>query len=72
MNKIILILSIILVSSCTTTRTMIPPMTEEMYQATKKKYLKKYTKNFVNGIPKTDVKLMTKDTINIIYDTIIR
>jgi hypothetical protein len=66
MNKIILILLIIIIPSCRTTRTVIPPMTEEMYQAKKKNYLKKYTKKFVNSIPKTDMELIMKDSIIIV------
>jgi hypothetical protein len=46
-------------------------MTEKMYQATKKNYLKKYTKKFVNSIPKKDIVIITKDTIIITYDTFI-
>jgi hypothetical protein len=42
-----------------------------MYQATKKNYLKKYTKNFVNSIPKKDIELITKDSITINYGTVI-
>ena len=47
-------------------------MTEEMYQAKKKNYLKKYTKKFVNSIPKKDIELITEDSITIVYDTINR
>jgi hypothetical protein len=46
-------------------------MTEKMYQVTKKNYLKKYTKKFVNSIPKEDIVIITKDTIIIIYDKFI-
>ena len=58
--------------SCSTPKTFEVPMTEKMYQATKKNYLKRYTKKFVNSIPKKDIELITKDTINVVYDTIVR
>ena len=72
MNKVLLFLAVVLVTSCTTTKTFTPPMTEEMYQAKKKNYLKKYTKKFVNSIPKKDIELITEDSITIVYDTINR
>ena len=34
-----------------------------------KDYLKNYTKNFINSISEKDLKLITKDTIIIVYDT---
>lgn len=62
----------ILLVSCSTTKNITPPMTEKMFQSSKKNYLKKYTKNFINSIPKEDISLMTKDTIIVVYDTISR
>lgn len=60
---------ILLMSSCSSSKTFKVPMTEKMYQSTKKDYLKNYTKNFVNSIPKNDLELITKDTILVVYDT---
>ena len=71
MNKLIFFLSTLLLVSCSSTNKFSVPLTEEMYQATKKNYLKKYTKNFVNSIPKKDIELITKDSITINYGTVI-
>lgn len=64
---------ILLMCSCSTTKEFQVPMTEKMYQENKlvndKDYLKNYTKKFVNSIPDEDLKLITKDTIIIVYDT---
>jgi hypothetical protein len=71
---------ILLMCSCSTTKEFQVPMTEKMYQENKlkekqnklvndKNYLKNYTKNFVNSIPEKDIKLITKDTIIVVYDT---
>ena len=71
---------ILLMCSCSTTKEFQVPMTEKMYQENKlkekqkklvndKDYLKNYTKNFVNSIPDEDLKLITKDTIIVVYDT---
>jgi hypothetical protein len=70
---------ILLMCSCSTTKEFQVPMTEKMYQENKlkekqkklvndKNYLKNYTKNFVNSIPEKDIKLITKDTIIVVYD----
>jgi hypothetical protein len=81
MKKIFLLISIIiLMTSCVSSKEFQVPMTEKMYQENKlkekqkklvndKDYLKNYTKNFVNSIPDEDLKLMTKDTIIVVYDT---
>lgn len=72
MNKMVYLWLGILLVSCSTTKNITPPMTEKMFQSSKKNYLKKYTKNFINSIPKEDISLMTKDTIIVVYDTISR
>ena len=64
-----LIAIIMLITSCSSSKEFKVPMTEKMYQSTKKDYLKNYTKNFVNSIPKNDLELITKDTILVVYDT---
>jgi len=77
MKKIFSLISIIiLMTSCVSSKEFQVPMTEKMYQesklekkANKKNFLKKFTKNFVNSIPEEDLKLMTKDTIVVVYDT---
>jgi len=70
MTKTIYFIGVIfLICSCSTTKEFQIPMTEKMYQSTKKNYLKNYTKNFVNSISKNDIELMTKDSIVILYDT---
>jgi len=71
MNKLIFFLLTLLLVSCSSTKKFSVPMTEKMYQVTKKNYLKKYTKKFVNSIPKEDIVIITKDTIIIIYDKFI-
>ncbi len=69
-----------LLTSCVSTKEFQVPMTEKMYQeskleaklirkAKKKNYVKKFTRDFVNSIPDDDLKLMTKDTIIVVYDT---
>lgn len=70
MNKMVYLCFVVLLISCSTTKNITPPMTEKMFQSSKKNYLKKYTKNFINSIPKEDYSLITKDTIIIVYDTI--
>jgi len=40
-----------------------------MRKAKKKNFLKKFTKDFINSIPDDDLKLMTKDTLIVVYDT---
>jgi hypothetical protein len=70
MTKTIYFIGVIfLICSCSATKEFQIPMTEKMYQATKKNYLKNYTKNFVNSISKNDIELITKDSIVILYDT---
>lgn len=81
MNKLFsLITFIMLLTSCVSTKEFQVPMTEKMYQeskleaklirkAKKKNYVKKFTRDFVNSIPDDDLKLMTKDTIIVVYDT---
>ena len=81
MKKIFLLISIIiLMTSCVSSKEFQVPMTEKMYQESKleaklirktkkKNFLKNYTKNFVNSIPDKDLKLITKDTIIVVYDT---
>jgi hypothetical protein len=81
MKKIFLLISIIiLITSCVSSKEFQVPMTEKMYQESKleaklirkskkKNFLKNYTKNFVNSIPDKDLKLITKDTIIVVYDT---
>ena len=67
-----------LITSCSSSKEFKVPMTEKMYQESKlekkmskinKKKLKKYTRDFVNSIPDDDLKLMTKDTLIVVYDT---
>jgi predicted RNA-binding protein len=65
-----------LITSCASSKEFQVPMTEKMYQESKlekktnkKNFLKKFTKNFVNSIPEEDLKLITKDTIIVVYDT---
>jgi hypothetical protein len=81
MTKTIYFIGVILLMlSCSTTKEFQVPMTEKMYQENKlkekqkklvndKDYLKNYTKKFVNSIPDEDLKLITKDTIIVVYDT---
>jgi hypothetical protein len=70
MTKTIYFIGVIfLMCSCSSSKNFQVPMTEKMYQTTKKDYLKNYTKSFVNSIPKKDIELMTRDTIVIVYDT---
>ena len=81
MKKIFsLIVITMLMTSCSSSKEFQVPMTEKMYQESKladkqkklvndKDYLKNYTKNFVNSIPEKDIKLITKDTIIVVYDT---
>ena len=71
-----LIVIIMIMTSCASSKEFQVPMTEKMYQESKlekktnkKNFLKKFTKNFVNSIPEEDLKLMTKDTIVVVYDT---
>lgn len=62
---------LVLLESCNTRKkNIITPMTEKMYQVSKKNYLKKYTRKFLKTIPKRDMELITRDSIQIIYDTI--
>lgn len=72
MKSVYLLLSVIFFVSCSTTKTMSPPMTKEMYKATKKNYLKKYTKKFIKSIPKEDLNLISQDTIILVVDTMNR
>jgi major membrane immunogen (membrane-anchored lipoprotein) len=70
MKRVFYVISLIFfLVSCSTSRLTKVPMTEEMYQATKKNYLKKYTKNFINSIPEKDLNLLISDTLLVIYDT---
>ncbi len=79
MNKLFSLIAIImLITSCSSSKEFKVPMTEKMYQESKlekkmskinKKKLKKYTRDFVNSIPDDDLKLMTKDTLIVVYDT---
>jgi hypothetical protein len=81
MKKLFSLIAIImLMTSCASSKEFQVPMTEKMYQESKleaklirkskkKNFLKNYTKNFVNSIPDEDLKLMTKDTIIVVYDT---
>jgi hypothetical protein len=68
MIKTTLSFVIIFLVSCTTTKKFQIPMTDDMYQSTKKNYLKNYTEKFVNSIPNNDLKLTITDTILITYD----
>ena len=81
MNKLFSLIAIImLITSCSSSKEFKVPMTEKMYQESKlekkqmrkinkKNYLKKFTRDFVNSIPDDDLKLMTKDTLIVVYDT---
>ena len=40
-----------------------------MRKINRKNYVKNYTRDFLNSIPEDDLKLMTKDTIIVVYDT---
>ena len=67
-------------TSCSSSKEFKVPMTEKMYQESKlekkqmrkinkKNYVKKFTRDFINSIPDDDLKLMTKDTLIVVYDT---
>ena len=81
MNKLFSIFAItMLMTSCSSSKEFKVPMTEKLYQESKleaklirkskkKNFLKKFTRDFVNSIPDDDLKLMTKDTLIVVYDT---
>jgi hypothetical protein len=81
MNKLFSLIAIImLITSCSSSKEFKVPMNEKMYQESKlekkqmrkinkKNSLKKFTRDFVNSIPDDDLRLMTKDTLIVVYDT---
>lgn len=70
MKNLSLLIIALLFVSCSTQKTLNQQLNKEMKLVSKKNYLKKYTKRFINSIPSEDIELLTKDTIVITYDTV--